>query len=303
MSAGSRAAVPIGLVLWMAAACVLYLLAPAPPEPPPPSAEELAAMQRSTDFVVRDTRAWQAEHGDQSIPWAQAEGHLAILIDDVGREMHVLEQLHSLRYPLSFAVLPGSVYAAGVQLRLRSDRRRYREILLHLPMQPLDGARMHEGDEARETFLLRTDDADTLRAKLLVALDAVPAAVGVNNHMGSALTTDRAAMDAVMQVLAERELFFIDSRTHHETVAETAARDAKVATASRHVFLDNEVSHEAIEARLLEAADLSTEQPVIAIGHPSVELYDVLRRSLPELHERKIGVYPVSRVLVGTNSE
>ena len=303
MSSDSRAAVPVGLVLWMAAACLLYLLAPAPPEPPPPSSEELAAMQRSTDFVVRDTRAWQAEHGDRSIPWEQAEGHLAILVDDVGRELHVLEQLHSLRFPLSFAVLPASVYTAGVQLRLRSDRRRYREILLHLPMQPLDAARMYEGDEAGETFLLQTDDEKTLQAKLLAALDAVPAAVGVNNHMGSALTTDRAAMDALMPVLAERNLFFVDSRTHHETVAETAAHAANVPTASRHVFLDNEVSHEAIEARLLEAAELSTEQPVIAIGHPSIELYDVLRRSLPELHERKIGVYPVSRVLAGANSE
>lgn len=295
--------VPLSLAAWLVAACVLYLVAPSPPEPPPPSPEEVAAMQRATQLVVQQTQRWQAERGDRVIPWDEAEGHLAIVIDDVGRELHLLEQLLSLRYRLTFAVLPGSVYATGAQLRLRADRRRYREILLHLPMEPLEPDQMTEGAEATETFLLADDDPQTLQAKLHRALESVPAAVGVNNHMGSRLTTDRAAMGALMPILRERGLLFLDSRTHHETVAEDAAREANVPALSRHVFLDNEVTREAIEARLDEAVALSRTQPVVAIGHPSAELYAVLRRRLPELHARNIGVYPLSWVLSDSKSE
>ncbi len=287
----------ISLPLWIAAAVVLFWIAPRPPEAPRQLPEDVAATQRTIDFVVRDTRAWQRDHGDRSLPWEQADGHLAIVIDDVGRELHLLEKLLSLRYRLTFAILPGSIYASGAQLRLGADRRRYREIMLHLPMEPNDPSTMREGDEARETFLLTTDDAATLRLKTEAALDAVPAAVAVNNHMGSRLTADRRAMDAVMTVLADRNLFFLDSRTHHDTQGTVAAQSAGVPSLSRQVFLDHDLSAEAIAAQLDEAARLSKLGPTVAIGHPSAEMYEVLAEKLPALLEAGVAVYPLSHVL------
>ena len=150
--------------------CALVLAAPAPPEPPAITEEAAAIMQRTTDLVVRDTRAWQRDHGDQTIPWDEAEGHLAIVIDDVGRELHLFEQLLALRHPLTFSVLPGSIYALGVQLRLRGDARRPREIMLHLPMEPGDPGMMVAGAEADEAFLLRADSPAARRAKLEAAV-------------------------------------------------------------------------------------------------------------------------------------
>ncbi|MEM6995191.1 MAG: divergent polysaccharide deacetylase family protein, partial [Myxococcota bacterium] len=161
-------------------------------------------MQRAAEIAAEAPRAWRRERGDLSIAWADAEGHLAIVIDDVGRELHVFEQLLSLRFPLTFAVLPGSVFASGVQVRLQSDRRRYREALLHLPMEPADPSLMQTEVELAEVFLRVDDDPATLASKTRGALAAVPTAVGVNNHMGSRLTTDAAAMDAVMSVLADQ---------------------------------------------------------------------------------------------------
>ncbi len=287
----------LGLPLWIIAAAILLWVAPRPPEAPDQRPEDVAAMQRTTDFVVRDAKQWQRDHGDRSLPWAQAEGHLAIVIDDVGRELHVLEKLIALRYRLTFSVLPGSVYAAGAQLRAAADRRRYREVLLHLPMEPLASAPMHEGDEIRETFLLAEDDAGALTAKTEAALRAVPAAIGVNNHMGSKLTADREAMDAVMAVLKARELFFLDSRTHHDTQAPAAAAAAGVATLSRQVFLDHLETPEAIAAQLDEAARLSKLGPTVAIGHPSAAMVEVLQARLPMLLEDGVAIYPLSHVL------
>ncbi len=254
-------------------------------------------MQRAAEIAAEAPKAWKRERGDLAIPWDKAEGHLAIVIDDVGRELHIFEQLLSLRYPLTFAVLPGSVFASGVQVRAQSDRRRHREILLHLPMEPQDTGAMATDAEARETFLVSDDDASTLRAKTLAALASVPTAVGVNNHMGSRLTTDRAAMDAVMTTLAERGVFFLDSRTTAETVAADAARSAQVPTGWRNVFLDHEPGTQAISAALDQAARRARSEPTIAIAHPTPEVVEVLTQALPRLHAQGVAIYPLSQVL------
>ena len=254
-------------------------------------------MQRGTNFVVRDAKKWQAAEGDLAQPWEDADGHLAIVIDDVGRELHLFEKLLALRFRLTFAVLPGSIYTAGVQLRLQDDHRRYREILLHLPMEPHDADQMTQGPEALETFLLVEDDAATLRGKVEQAMRRVPAAIGVNNHMGSRLSADRMAMDEVMAAVRERAMFFLDSRTDASTQAENAAREVGVPTLSREVFLDNDPTEEAIEAQLLHAAELSRDHPVVAIGHPSASMHAVLERQLPQLHHDGVSVYPLSHLL------
>ena len=73
-------------------------------------------------------------------------------------------------------------------------------------------------------------------------LGTVPHAVGVNNHQGSRATSDVALMQALMPVLRERGLFFIDSRTEAKTVAYDIAKRDGVRAASRKVFLDGVVA-------------------------------------------------------------
>ena len=252
-------------------------------------------------WAVRDAEQWTEESGDLTIPWSEADGHLAIVIDDVGRELELFDKLLALRYELSFSVLPGSIFAAGVQQRLQADSRRPREILLHLPMEPMEPTAMG-GLESREVFLLATDTPEQLQRKLVDALIRVPAATGMNNHMGSRLTADAAAMAAIMPVLRERGLYFLDSRTNPETVAATAAEQAGVPTLSRKVFLDHQPGREQIRAALAEAAMFAREQPTVAIAHPSLELVEVLREDLPKLHATGVAIYPVSRVLAGVRS-
>lgn len=285
-------------MVWVLCAVVLFAIAPDPPHADPVDADAEAVWRRTVEQNQARARRWQSERGDLTIPWDEAEGHLAIVVDDVGRELRLHEQLQALRFRLTFSVLPGSVYAAGAQLRLRQDARRPREILLHLPLEPLDAARMSEGPEAREEFLLSTDSGAELRAKLERALAAVPAAVGVNNHMGSRLTADRRALDALWPVLAERGLFFMDSRTTAETVAAQSAAVAGIPALSRHVFLDHDPSRPAVAAALASAASRARSEPTVVICHPMASVVDVLREQLPQLHGQGIGIYPVSEVLM-----
>ena len=285
------------LAAWGLAAALLLLLAPPPPPPPVTSAEDEAIFQRNVDQTVEKTRRWQLERGDETIEWDQARGHLAVVIDDVGRELHLFEQLHALRFPLTFSVLPGAVYAPGIQLRLRSDRRRPREILLHLPCEPEDPAKMAEGAESGERFLRAGDSPAQLQDALAEALRRVPGAVGVNNHMGSRLTAERAAMDALMPVLRARGLYFLDSRTTSRSQGLAAAEAAGLPALGRDIFLDVDPSSAAVLAQLELAAERAELRPVVVIAHPSPTVVETLREGLPRLRARGIGVYPLSELL------
>jgi polysaccharide deacetylase 2 family uncharacterized protein YibQ len=116
------------------------------------------------------------------------------------------------------------------------------------------------------------------------ALQSVPGAAGMNNHMGSALTTNREAMDALMSELAAQDMFFIDSRTTAETVARDAAKARGVPSASRTVFLDNKPELAAVEIQIKEAVRRAlVEGYAIAIGHPHPATLTALSRALPRL--------------------
>ncbi|PRP90709.1 Divergent polysaccharide deacetylase [Enhygromyxa salina] len=298
-SPGRRRRPPLAAILllaWVMIACAAFLLVSPPPEPPAVDPDDQAIRERMANWAVRDAEQWTAREADLTLPWSEADGHLAIVIDDVGRELELFDKLLALRFELSFSVLPNSVFATGVQQRLRSDHRRPREILLHLPMEPLNPEAM-TGVEAEEQFLLATDSPEQLRAKVLAALERVPVARGVNNHMGSRLTADPTAMAAIMPVLRQRGLYFLDSRTHPGTVAATEAEAAAVPTISRKVFLDHVSDRAAIRSALAEAADYAREQPTVAIAHPSIELVEILREELPRLHAEGVAIYPLSRLL------
>ncbi len=282
------------VVVWMAVVALGLWFTPRPPEPPPVTDDEESIRARLNAWAIRDAKRWDAERGDHVIDWAQADGHLAVVIDDVGRELVWFERLLALRWRLTFAVLPGSAYAAGSQLRLAEDHRRYREVLLHLPTEPLDATAMQTGPERQEVFLRRGQAPAALRLELAHALSRVPTAVGVNNHMGSAFTADPEAMAAIMPVLKARGLFWLDSRTTAETVAVSQAEAAGVPVVSRQVFLDHDPDPAAIEAAMLDAIARSKREPVIVIGHPSTAVVDVLERTLPRAHAEGVGVYPLS---------
>ena len=295
----------VGLLVFMLACALgLWLGRDTPAAPSAAEDEEYEAVfQRTLAWVQRDAENWQREAGDRVLPWDEAKGHLVIVIDDVGRELDAHAKLQSLRYPITFSILPGSVYAAGAQLRLREDERRYREIWLHLPMEPIKGEAMHEGHERQEQFLLRTDSDEVLRKKTLAALERVPAAVGVNNHMGSALTTDERAMRVVLSTLHERDKLFMDSRTHHETVAATVAESLGLPHAQRQVFLDHDPDPAAMAAALREAIEQAKVEPTIAIGHPSRALAAVLEQGLAEAYEEGVAVFPLSEQIARGRSE
>ena len=147
---------------------------------------------------------------------ADERPRLALVIDDLGWDTRVGERVLALGGPLTLAVLPGT--PAGAELARRAAAAGH-EVILHQPMEALDGR--WTGPGAIDGSLAPAE----IRRIVEENLDAMPAAVGLSNHMGSRLTADPRAMAAVMAALAERGLYFLDSRTTAASIAERSARD------------------------------------------------------------------------------
>ena len=222
---------------------------------------------------------------------AKALNTLAVIIDDLGYNGAVSHAMMALPADLTLAILPGGDHSRTLaQLGQAAGR----EILLHQPMEPQDYPRISPGPGA----LFVTMDTATIQRVLRRNLERFPEAVGVNNHMGSRFTSDPHAMDAVMTVLRERHLFFIDSRTAESTVGMKRAVAGRVPTASRDVFIDNTPEVDAIlhQLAILERR-AGREGGAIGIGHPYPETLAALRIWLPTLPKHGIQLVRVSRFL------
>lgn len=211
---------------------------------------------------------------------ASRRPRLAIVIDDLGSDRAQADALFRLPYPLTLSVLPNLPNSG--EIAEEAHRRGY-QVLLHLPMASIDGAK----DEPIK--LQPGMDSNDVGRIFAAMLETVPYAAGVNNHEGSLGTADRALMNELMPLLYQRKLFFIDSRTTAATIAETAAHSARVPATSRNVFLDDEVSPEAIRKQLaLAVRDAREKGSALAIGHPHRETLQVLGDALPELQRQGV---------------
>ncbi len=216
---------------------------------------------------------------------------MAIVIDDLGRDLEAVERLLATGEAITYAVLPFRPHSVETAERVHEAGE---EVILHLPMEPQAYPRIQPG----EGGLLAAMDPETFEATLARDLDAVPFADGVNNHMGSRLTELPEPMARVMRQLAARGLFFLDSRTTGHSVAPQAAEAAGVAWIGRDVFLDNRQEGEAIAAQLDALVEAARRRGrAVAIGHPHPATLDALEAYLPRLRQEGIAVVPLHDLL------
>lgn len=194
---------------------------------------------------------------------------VAVVIDDVGREMKILHRLLALELNLSYGLLPHARYTERSRQAIRA---RGREVLLHLPMVPLDAGQITD-----EAVVLGRDGP--LEPALRACISRMPDAVGVNNHMGSLLSRDPSAVAQILREVKARSMWFLDSKTTAGSLFCSEARKLGVPCVERDLFLDDPPREDEIRSRLRQASQIAMERGwSVVIGHPSKGIVDALQK-------------------------
>ncbi|MDH5444430.1 MAG: divergent polysaccharide deacetylase family protein [Gammaproteobacteria bacterium] len=215
---------------------------------------------------------------------------ISIIIDDLGYRYQTSRRTVQSPHPLTCSFLPHTPFARQLAKQawlLNKD------IMVHLPMEAISGKTLGPGG------LYQGMDREAFEKTVMENLQAIPHAMGFNNHMGSLLTSNHRAMDWLMQQIAKRHnLFFVDSRTTHNSQALMHANLNGVLNTGRDIFLDHVIDRAAIKKQFQRLIWIAQRHgSALAIGHPHPETLDVLEAELPQLAEKGVKLVPISQLI------
>jgi hypothetical protein len=250
------------------------------PEPPPARKPAIAAKPapeagKKPEPAIPPAKPERVAPKPQPRGGKPGEALAAIIIDDLGYNLDAVEKLGALGRPVTVSVLPfAPLTAETVRLAAAFGL----EVMLHLPLEP--HPTKDERMEVEGTIRAGVPAAE-VRADVIRCLERVPGARGVNNHAGSSVTESAAEMAPILDVLKERGLYFIDSRTTKETVAYEEALQKGVKAAFRQVFIDAEAAEDAVHLRLEELFRLARKHGrAVGIAHARRDTLAFLARHI-----------------------
>jgi hypothetical protein len=222
----------------------------------------------------------------------EARSQVALIIDDMGNSLEVLQELINLERPLTVAVLPTSAFAKETAQTAHENGL---EVILHLPLESLNN---HEPSGSMDGIVHTGMNEEEVTALIEQGFNQVPHIMGVNNHMGSKATADKGLMKIVLAAIRQRNLFFIDSRTGANSVAYEEAINMGIPAAQRQVFLDAEGDTKSPKERLQELFQSARRNGrAVGIGHPFAETIQALKEGLPFLDQYNLEAVFASQIV------
>jgi polysaccharide deacetylase 2 family uncharacterized protein YibQ len=215
---------------------------------------------------------------------------VAIIIDDIGYDLNAAKTLVKIDADLTFAILPFQIHSREAAEMFHKAKK---EILLHLPMEPVS----YPDEKPGEGALFTEMNNEELIFQLKKNIAAVPYISGVNNHMGSKFMMDEQKLTLVFKELKRENMFFVDSRTSADTKTFPAAKQTGLKVAERKIFIDNNRNYNEIYNNLVNVAQSEDVSPKIIIGHPYPETVRALKDAVKVLREKGVTIVPVSQII------
>jgi len=218
---------------------------------------------------------------------------VALLIDDFGytNDNRLLQAFFKdLSIPFTVSIIPGTRFADEIAKIAHQEGK---QIIVHMPMQPKGNF-----NNQYKWIIMEGMSRSRIKEQIKEAVESIPYAEGLNNHMGSLVTSKKNLMEPILEVLKEKRMFFVDSRTSSLSVGYSLAKDMGVRSTFRCVFLDNTRDTKYIKSQfeklILEALRRGW---VLGLGHSDVTTAHTLRELVETCDNRKINFVPVSEVL------
>lgn len=225
---------------------------------------------------------------------------VAIIIDDFGSGQKGTDEMLSMPVKLTVAIMP---FLPTSHRDAELAHKQGYDVLVHMPMEPKQGKASWLGPGALTSGL---SDAE-IRKRVEDAIDDIPHAIGMNNHMGSQITGDERMMSIVLQVCQERGLLFVDSHTNYRSVVRKLSTQMGMPALENNIFLDDAHTSSHIIKQLQAVETWAMEhQTCITIGHVGIQgdkTAAVLKTHIPEMKQRVqfVGISDLAKAKWGWN--
>lgn len=214
---------------------------------------------------------------------------LALLVVNLGLDTEMTRvAIESLPPAVTLSFSP---YAPNLPAQLEKARMAGHEVMIDLPLEPLDFPRDDPGPRTLLTSLPTVENLNRLEW----VLGQAPGYVGVATWMGSQFTTVEDAMMPILESIKERGLLFLDARDSSRSLASELASSIQLPRVYNNSFIDAVPSRASID-RSMQGLELTSKQQDYAIGiaRPLPLTLSRLEAWVPALEARGIAVAPVS---------
>jgi hypothetical protein len=192
-------------------------------------------------------------------------GKLAIIIDDFGQSRDGVKEMMAINRHMTFEVMPFLEFS-------KEDAKKSHvkgfEVIVHLAMESNYGKMSWLGPRP----IMATMQSDEVKKIVIDSFKTVPYALGANIHMGSKASDRENIISGVLDIIKEKNLYFVDSLTASHHISRKLAAQKEIACYERDVFLDGQQPKAYIKGQLIKAVDIAKERGyAIAIGHVGIE--------------------------------
>jgi len=267
---------------------------PPPPPPAPDATPDPALVEDSPDgklpIIGPDGRQpWQVYA--RPVDPAERRPRIALVVTGLG--------LDTDRTRAAVAKLPPAVtlafspYTHELVTWIAAARKAGHEVLLGLPMEPLDYPRQDPGPE---TLLTTLDPAQNLE-RLRWVMSRGTAYVGLVGVMGERFTATRASLEPVLDALKTRGLMFIDNHRAADSAVPDLGRVLGMAWGVADRRIDPDMMAPAIDQSLADLERVAAESgAALGLGEMTPLLLDRVTAWAPTLDVKGLALVPASAV-------
>ncbi|MCT8138753.1 divergent polysaccharide deacetylase family protein [Anaerobacillus sp. CMMVII] len=220
---------------------------------------------------------------------------VAIIIDDFGGDVKGVHDFFQTKIPITVAVMP---FLEQSKKQAELAHSLGLEVMIHLPLQPKKGKSSWLGPNPITKDLSLTE----VKKRVVQAIESVPHAKGMNNHMGSLIVEDEAIMRVILETAKEYNLYFIDSGTAPNSVIPRLAEELGVPWGMRDIFLDDTHSSSSHVYKQMNKLVKVAERKghAIGIGHVGVKGDATVKgvtEAVKSLKQKNVKIVPASHLL------
>jgi uncharacterized protein len=264
------------------------------PAPPPPSSEDAALTERGASgplpIVAADGRkSWRVYARPFDV--ADSRPRLAVAIGGLGQAAEPTRAAIGLPGPVSLVFSP---YSRELGQWIGEARAAGHEVLLGLPMEPLDFPHSDPGPHTLLTTLSPAQNLDRLEW----VMSRAGHYVGLNNLMGSRFTTSPDAMKPILEVLKGRGLLFLETRASNQSAVAPLAEGFQLPHAADDRNFDGDLTRSGIDQAIADLEQIARRRgSAVGIGSAYPITLDRIAAWAATLEGKGLVLAPVSALV------